>query len=125
MIAPCSKSFEPWASNCPLSTMRLGHVVGRAALDALLRQLLDHLAGVTSSSFARMAFSAGLLSRSRSATVSSGPSASHHMRTTHSGCEWRTAASAGVWSVSWAIRSLASREARRITALANRCPPSP
>ena len=82
-------------------------------------------AGVTSSSFARTALSAGLLSRSSSATVSSGPNASHHMRITHSGCEWRTAASAGLLSVSCAIRSLASRVARRMTALTRRWPPRP
>ena len=53
----------------------------------------------------------------------SAPSASHHSRAIHSGCEWRSAARAGVASSSAATRAAASRAPRRSTALTSFAPP--
>ena len=47
------------------------------------------------SGLSRSATSEGSLSAASSARVSSAPSSSHQRRTSHSGCEWRTAAPSG------------------------------
>jgi hypothetical protein len=73
---------------------------------------------VTRSVFARTALSAGSSSCRISARASSAPSASHHICATQSGCEWSSAAPAGVASSTAARMLGASRVARRITALA-------
>ena len=67
----------------------------------------------------RSASSAGSLSAASSARASSAPRRSHHSRTIHSGCEWRTAAPAGVASEG---SSAPSRWTRRRTALTTRWP---
>ena len=66
--------------------------------------------------------SAGSLPAASSARAVSGPSASHHSCAIHSGCEWRSAASAGVSSVSGGDHARPSRAARRSTALTSRAP---
>ena len=120
MNRPSRHSGAPWASNGASSTSASGRP-GAAWLGTGSRAASS--AAVVRSVLARSAGSAGSLSAAISASASAGPSVSHHSAAIHSGCEWRSAAAAGVSSGSASTSPRASRAARRRTALTSPAPP--
>ena len=119
MNRPCSHSGEENASNGASTTRPSGR--RSAGCDATGRRSCSS-AGEIRSVLARSAASAGSLPAAISARAASGPSASNHSSAIHSGCEWRSAASAGVASGSASTSARASRAARRSTALTSVAP---
>ena len=115
-----------------LLPQRRGERVERRVDDEALRQAVGRVratgrrsrssAREIRSVLARSAASAGSLPAAISARAASGPSASNHSSAIHSGCEWRSAASAGVASGSASTSARASRDARRSTALTSVAP---
>ena len=96
---------------------------GRRSAGCGDRQLRRELGAVVLSVLARMAASAGSLSAAISARAASAPSCANHSSAIQRGCEWRSAASAGVRSGSASISGRASLAARRRTALTRPAPP--
>ena len=88
MIAPSLKSCDPCTSNWPLSTRPSGRSSAGDVSTPWLGERRRHLAPASRAARSRARRSRPARCRARiSAIVSAGPSASHHMRTSHSGCE--------------------------------------
>ena len=99
--APRSNSAEPCRSYGSSSTMPSGRSRRRVAVDALRAPApAARRRGSRAACSTRAALSAGSLSVAIRAAPRRAPSCSHQACATHSGCEWRSAASAGVDSPS-------------------------